>query len=67
MPPLAYDHMQMAHYAFSRLKAKLEYTNIAAFLLPLSFTFKELEDLYGAILNARIGGTSAAGYSRWTC
>jgi 8-oxo-dGTP diphosphatase len=50
LPPLAYDHMQMAHYAFSRLKAKLEYTNIAAFLLPLSFTFKELEDLYAAIL-----------------
>lgn len=50
LPPLAYDHMQMAHYALSRLKAKLEYTNIAAFLLPKSFTFKELEDLYATIL-----------------
>ena len=50
LPPLAYDHIQMANYALSRLKAKLEYTNIAAFLLPKSFTFKELEDVYGAIL-----------------
>ena len=50
LPPLAYDHTQMATMALSRLKAKLEYTNIAAFLLPKSFTFKELEDVYGAIL-----------------
>ena len=50
LPPLAYDHTQMADYALSRLKAKLEYTNIAAFLLPKSFTFKELEDVYSAIL-----------------
>jgi 8-oxo-dGTP diphosphatase len=50
LPPLAYDHTQMAHYALARLKSKLEYTNIAAFVLPQSFTFKELEDLYAAIL-----------------
>ncbi len=50
LPPLAYDHSLMADYALSRLKAKLAYTNIAAFVLPKSFTFKELEDLYAAIL-----------------
>ena len=50
LPPLAYDHSQMADYALSRLKAKLAYTNIAAYLLPKSFTFKELEELYAAIL-----------------
>ena len=50
LPPLAYDHSLMARYAVGRLKAKLEYTNIAAFLLPNSFTFKELEALYAAIL-----------------
>jgi 8-oxo-dGTP diphosphatase len=50
LPPLAYDHTLMANYALARLKSKLEYTNIAAFLLPRSFTFKELEDLYAAIL-----------------
>jgi 8-oxo-dGTP diphosphatase len=50
LPPLAYDHSVVAGYALSRLKAKLAYTNIAAFLLPKSFTFKELEDLYATIL-----------------
>ncbi|HKD65604.1 MAG TPA: NUDIX domain-containing protein [Candidatus Binataceae bacterium] len=50
LPPLAYDHALMADYALSRLKSKLVYTNIAAFLLPKSFTFRELEDLYAAIL-----------------
>ena len=50
LPPLAYDHALIADYALSRLKAKLAYTNIAAFVLPKSFTFKELEDLYAAIL-----------------
>lgn len=50
LPPLAYDHSLMADYALARLKAKLAYTNIAAFMLPKSFTFRQLEDLYAAIL-----------------
>jgi 8-oxo-dGTP diphosphatase len=33
LPPLAYDHGLMAEYALKRLKAKLEYTNIAYSLL----------------------------------
>ena len=43
LPALAYDHQQMAQYALGRLKAKLEYTNIACNLLPETFTFAELE------------------------
>jgi 8-oxo-dGTP diphosphatase len=54
LPPLAYDHLLMADYALSRLKSKLIYTNIAASLLPKSFTFKELEELYAAILGRGI-------------
>jgi ADP-ribose pyrophosphatase YjhB (NUDIX family) len=54
LPPLAYDHTLMARYALSRLKAKLEYTNIAAFLLPASFTFNELEHLVAAILGRNL-------------
>ena len=50
LPPLAYDHRLMADYAVRRLKAKLGYTNIAYNLLPESFTFAELEELYAAIL-----------------
>jgi 8-oxo-dGTP diphosphatase len=50
LPPLAYDHSVMADYALARLRAKLIYTNVAVFALPESFTFKELEALYAAIL-----------------
>jgi 8-oxo-dGTP diphosphatase len=54
LPALAYDHQQMAEYALGRLKAKLEYTNIACNLLPETFTFAELEALYGMILKRPI-------------
>ncbi len=50
LPPLAYDHAQMAAYALKRLKSKLEYSNIAYALLPREFTFAEFEDLYAMIL-----------------
>ena len=50
LPTLAYDHSLMARYALKRLKAKLEYSNIAYSLLPESFTFKQLEELYATIL-----------------
>jgi ADP-ribose pyrophosphatase YjhB (NUDIX family) len=50
LPRLAYDHSMMADYALKRLKAKLEYTNIAYSLLPEEFTFAELEALYAIIL-----------------
>lgn len=51
LPPLAYDHTLIAAYAFRRLKSKLEYTNIAYALLPETFTFAELEDLYSMLLD----------------
>ena len=44
----------MAQYALGRLKAKLEYTNIACNLLPETFTFAELEALYAMILKRPI-------------
>jgi 8-oxo-dGTP diphosphatase len=50
LPPLAYDHGAVASYALNRLRGKLAYTNIAAHLLPPSFTFAELEELYATIL-----------------
>jgi len=50
LPPLAYDHGLMAACALERLKAKLEYTNIACNLLPETFTFAELEELYATVL-----------------
>ncbi len=50
LPELAYDHAEIAAYAVRRLKSKLEYTNIACNLLPPSFTFAQLEELYGIVL-----------------
>jgi 8-oxo-dGTP diphosphatase len=50
LPPLAYDHALVATYALNRLRAKLTYTNIAVYLLPPSFTFAELEELYASVL-----------------
>jgi len=50
LPQLAYDHAEIAEYAVRRLKSKLEYTNIACNLLPATFTFAQLEELYGIVL-----------------
>jgi 8-oxo-dGTP diphosphatase len=50
LPMLAYDHSEIAEYAVRRLKSKLEYTNIACNLLPATFTFAQLEELYGIVL-----------------
>jgi 8-oxo-dGTP diphosphatase len=50
LPALAYDHSVIADYALRRLKSKLEYTNIACNLLPPTFTFAELEELYATVL-----------------
>lgn len=50
LPELAYDHAEIAEYAVRRLKSKLEYTNIACNLLSATFTFAQLEELYGIVL-----------------
>ncbi|HZP45529.1 MAG TPA: NUDIX domain-containing protein [Candidatus Binataceae bacterium] len=54
LPRLAYDHPQMADYALNRLRAKLEYTNIALYLLPPAFTFAQLEELYATVLEREL-------------
>jgi len=54
LPKLAYDHAEIADYGMRRLKAKLEYTNIACNLLPVAFTFAQIEALYAAVLGRPI-------------
>jgi len=49
-PPLAFDHKAMLAHAVKRLRAKLEYTNLAYSLLAPSFTLGELQRVYEAIL-----------------
>ena len=54
LPLLAYDHKEMAAYALSRLRAKLEYTNIVHNLLPKEFTLSELQEIYEIILSQKL-------------
>lgn len=54
LPPLAYDHAAVVRTAVARLRAKLQYTNLAYTLLPPSFTLGELQSLYEAILGRRL-------------
>lgn len=54
LPKLAYDHELMLATAVARLKAKLEYTNIAYGLLPHSFTLTDLQTVYEVILGKDI-------------
>lgn len=51
---LAYDHNEMLAYAVSRLRMKLEYTNVVYSLLAERFTLKEMQDAYEAILDRKL-------------
>ena len=54
LPKLAYDHNQIADYALSRLRSKIEYTNIVYSLLPEKFTLSQLQKVYEIILDEPI-------------
>ena len=46
LPKLAFDHKRIINYALERLRAKLEYTNVAWSLLPDKFTLTDLQRTY---------------------
>ncbi|HJR69001.1 MAG TPA: NUDIX domain-containing protein [Gammaproteobacteria bacterium] len=48
---LAFDHASLLKAAVSRLRSKVEYTSLPAFLLPQEFTLTELQRTYEAILD----------------
>jgi 8-oxo-dGTP diphosphatase len=50
LPKLAFDHKDIAAYAVKRLRAKLEWTDVARNLLEPTFTLGELQRLYETIL-----------------
>ena len=53
LPKLGFDHKQIIEYAVKRLKWKLEYTNIAQYILPEKFTFTQLQNVYEIVLNQK--------------
>jgi len=50
LPPLAFKNNEVIEQAVARVRAKLQYTNVAYGLLPEEFTLRELQATYEAIL-----------------
>jgi len=51
LPRLAFDNNRVIDYALQRLRAKLDYSNVAYSLLPPYFTLSQLQRVYEAILS----------------
>lgn len=47
---LAFDHTELLRAAVARLRSKVEYTSLPAFLMPAEFTLTELQQMYEAVL-----------------
>lgn len=54
LPDLAFDHGEIAQYALTRLRYKLEYTTVGFQLLPDVFTLSELQKAYEIILDEKL-------------
>lgn len=54
LPDLAYDHQEIIATALSRLRSKIEYTNIVYSLLPKEFTLTQLQTTYETILGREL-------------
>lgn len=48
---LAFDHRDIVDLALARIRGKLEYSNIAFDLVPLTFTIPELRNVYSIVLD----------------
>lgn len=53
LPRLAFDHAQIIAYALTRLRNKLQYTNVAWSLMPKHFTLGEIQKVYELILGKK--------------
>jgi 8-oxo-dGTP diphosphatase len=53
LPKLAFDHKKILSYAVKRLKRKLEYTNVAQYILPTKFTLSQLQNVYETVFEQK--------------
>jgi ADP-ribose pyrophosphatase YjhB (NUDIX family) len=51
---LAFDHAEILKAAIARLRSKVEYTSLPAFLMPHEFTLTELQKIYETLLGRPI-------------
>ena len=54
LPRLAFDHKDIIGLALTRLRAKLEYTNVVYSLLPKYFTLSDLQEAYEVIFGRKL-------------
>lgn len=52
--PLGFDHADLLAAAVTRLRSKVEYTSLPAFLLPEEFTLGELQRVYEIVLDRAV-------------
>lgn len=63
---LAFDHSEIVETALTRIRGKLEYSNIAFDLVPQTFTIPELRHAYGIVLDKEIDpGNFRRSFNRW--
>ena len=48
---LAFDHREIIHAALERIRGKLDYSNLAFDLVPLTFTIPELRTVFSIVLD----------------
>jgi len=54
LPTMAFDHRKIIEEALTRLKAKIEYTNVSYSLLPKEFVLTDLQKTYEIILGKKL-------------
>jgi 8-oxo-dGTP diphosphatase len=50
-PRLAFDHGDILETAIQRLRSKVEYTSLPAYLMPAEFTLPDLQRVYEIVLD----------------
>ena len=54
LPPLAFDHKDIIDYALTRVRNKIEYSDIATRLVGSEFTLSQLRNVYEAIYGRKL-------------